>query len=220
MECGRAWFHRLVRHLERRSGPLWFLGLRKLSFAFRRSLLRDPRELTASYAVLGVAGGISALVFSKALGYLRPRLAIAGALDPLLSTGVGRIARWEPSASSGFPQVMGPRVWGNGSGHAWPIRVAVAGRSRAVQNSGDYIIVYRAAHPAACSRLRFLSERCSAQPWAPLKSTTFRTFTGIHRRIRAGWHGSALLPDFCGSSIDFGVHGARSERQLLDCPPR
>jgi len=35
--------------------------------------LRDPRELTA-YAVLGVAGGISSLVFSKALGYLRPRL--------------------------------------------------------------------------------------------------------------------------------------------------
>ena len=57
--------------------------------------------------MLGVAGGVSALVFSKALGYLRPRLrslarwthffqpALAGLL-------VGAIGFF------GFPQVMGP----------------------------------------------------------------------------------------------------------------
>ena len=68
--------------------------------------LRDPRELTA-YAVLGVLGGFSALIFSKSLGYLRPRLrqlpqgsqlfqpAAAGLL-------VGLIGYF------GFPQVMGP----------------------------------------------------------------------------------------------------------------
>jgi CIC family chloride channel protein len=68
--------------------------------------LRDPRELTA-YAVLGVFGGISSLLFSKSLGYLRPRLrnlprhthlfqpAVAGLL-------VGLIGFF------GFPQVMGP----------------------------------------------------------------------------------------------------------------
>jgi CIC family chloride channel protein len=68
--------------------------------------LRDPRELTA-YAVLGVFGGVASLIFSKALGYLRPRLrmlrpqthlfqpAIAGLL-------VGLIGFY------GFPQVMGP----------------------------------------------------------------------------------------------------------------
>ncbi|WP_446742166.1 chloride channel protein [Silvibacterium acidisoli] len=69
-------------------------------------ILRDPRELLA-YAVLGVFGGIFALVFSKALGYLRPRLralprwtqvaqpAIAGLM-------VGAIGFF------GLPQVMGP----------------------------------------------------------------------------------------------------------------
>jgi CIC family chloride channel protein len=68
--------------------------------------LRDPRELTA-YAVLGVFGGVASLIFSQALGYLRPRLrmlrrethlfqpAVAGLL-------VGLIGFY------GFPQVMGP----------------------------------------------------------------------------------------------------------------
>ncbi len=68
--------------------------------------LRDPRELTA-YAVLGVIGGLSAFVFARALGTLRPRMrampvnaqlfqpAIAGIL-------VGLIGYY------GFPQVMGP----------------------------------------------------------------------------------------------------------------
>ncbi len=68
--------------------------------------LRDPRELTA-YAILGVAGGLSAFVFAKALSTLRPRLrampenvqlfqpAIAGLLVGLIGF-------------LGFPQVMGP----------------------------------------------------------------------------------------------------------------
>ena len=68
--------------------------------------LRDNRELFA-YAVLGVIGGLIAFVFSRALGYLRPKLralprwthycqpAVAG----LLVGGIGFI---------GFPQVMGP----------------------------------------------------------------------------------------------------------------
>uniref|UniRef100_A0A7V5CV45 Chloride channel protein n=1 Tax=Acidobacterium capsulatum TaxID=33075 RepID=A0A7V5CV45_9BACT len=68
--------------------------------------LRDPRELLA-YAVLGVTGGFLAVIFSKALGYLRPVMrnlprwthfvqpAIAGLM-------VGAIGFF------GFPQVMGP----------------------------------------------------------------------------------------------------------------
>ena len=83
----------------------WFWGPEAI-FRIPQVTLRDPRELTA-YAVLGVAGGISALVFSKALGYLRPHLrslarwthffqpALAGLL-------VGAIGFF------GFPQVMGP----------------------------------------------------------------------------------------------------------------
>ena len=83
----------------------WFWGAAPM-FRIPSVTLRDPRELTA-YAVLGVLGGFSALVFSKALGYLRPRLrrlpprtqylqpAIAGLLVGL----IGYL---------GLPQVMGP----------------------------------------------------------------------------------------------------------------
>jgi CIC family chloride channel protein len=68
--------------------------------------LRNSRELIA-YAVLGVVGGLFAFVFSRALGYLRPRLRALPrwtqfcqpALAGLLVGGIGFI---------GFPQVMGP----------------------------------------------------------------------------------------------------------------
>jgi len=83
----------------------WFWGAAPM-FRIPSVTLRDPRELTA-YAILGVLGGFSALVFSKALGYLRPRLrrlpqptqyvqpAVAGLF-------VGLIGYF------GLPQVMGP----------------------------------------------------------------------------------------------------------------
>jgi CIC family chloride channel protein len=83
----------------------WFWGPEPI-FRIPTITLRDPRELVA-YAVLGVIGGFAALAFSKALGFLRPRLrdlptwtqycqpGIAGLLVGL----IGFI---------GFPQVMGP----------------------------------------------------------------------------------------------------------------
>jgi CIC family chloride channel protein len=83
----------------------WFWGPEPI-FRIPPVNLHDPRELIA-YTVLGVVGGFSALVFSKALGYLRPRLrllprwtyycqpAIAGLLVGLIGF-------------AGFPQVMGP----------------------------------------------------------------------------------------------------------------
>ncbi len=67
--------------------------------------LRDPRELLA-YAVMGVIGGFVAVIFSAALGYLRPRLRslprwvlyLQPALAGLLVGAIGFF---------GFPQVMG-----------------------------------------------------------------------------------------------------------------
>ena len=51
----------------------WFWGSEPI-FRIPQVTLRDPRELTA-YAVLGSRrAGLVALIFSKALGYLRPRL--------------------------------------------------------------------------------------------------------------------------------------------------
>jgi CIC family chloride channel protein len=68
--------------------------------------LKGPQELLA-YAVLGVAGGIASLIFSKALGYCRPRLRQlprwTGYIQPpIAGLIVGAIAYF------GVPQVMGP----------------------------------------------------------------------------------------------------------------
>jgi CIC family chloride channel protein len=83
----------------------WFWGPEPI-FRIPPVTLRDPRELTA-YAVLGVAGGIVALVFSKSLGYLRPRLRSLPRWTHFFQPGlaglmVGAIGFF------GFPHVMGP----------------------------------------------------------------------------------------------------------------
>ncbi len=68
--------------------------------------LKGPQELLA-YTVLGVAGGIASLLFSKALGYFRPRLRnlprwTGYVQSPIAGLIVGAIAFF------GVPQVMGP----------------------------------------------------------------------------------------------------------------
>jgi CIC family chloride channel protein len=83
----------------------WFWGPEPM-FRIPVVTLRGPQELLA-YSVLGVAGGIASLIFSKALGYSRPHLR--------------RLARWtwyiQPALAGlivgaigyfGAPQVMGP----------------------------------------------------------------------------------------------------------------
>lgn len=83
----------------------WFWGPEPI-FRIPPVELRDPRELIA-YAVLGVAGGFAALVFSKSLGYLRPRLRALPRWTYYCQSGVagllvGLIGFF------GFAQVMGP----------------------------------------------------------------------------------------------------------------
>ena len=68
--------------------------------------LSDPRELVA-YALLGIVGGLSSSIFSKALMYLRPRLRSLPSWSFYLQPAgagllVGLIGYF------GFPQVMGP----------------------------------------------------------------------------------------------------------------
>ncbi len=83
----------------------WFWGAEPM-FRIPLVTLKGPQELLA-YAVLGVAGGIASLIFSKALGYLRPVLRGLPRWTwyiqpPIAGLIVGAIAFF------GAPQVMGP----------------------------------------------------------------------------------------------------------------
>ena len=83
----------------------WFWGAEPM-FRIPVVTLKGPQELLA-YAVLGVAGGVAALIFSKALGYSRPLLRRLPRWtfyiqSPIAGVIVGAIAFF------GAPQVMGP----------------------------------------------------------------------------------------------------------------
>ena len=82
----------------------WFWGPAPL-FRIPTITVKDPREYLA-YAALGVVGGLAALIFSKALGYLRPRLRALPrwtrfCQPPLAGLMVGAIGYF------GAPEVMG-----------------------------------------------------------------------------------------------------------------
>lgn len=83
----------------------WFWGDAPM-FRVPAVTLRDPRELIA-YAVLGVFGGGAALVFSKALGYLRPILRRQPRWTQYCQPGVAGLLVGL-IGFLGFPQVMGP----------------------------------------------------------------------------------------------------------------
>jgi CIC family chloride channel protein len=83
----------------------WFWGSEPI-FRIPTVTLRDPRELIA-YAVLGVAGGFAALVFSKALGSLRPRLRALPRWTYYCQSGIAGLLVGL-IGFIGFPQVMGP----------------------------------------------------------------------------------------------------------------
>jgi CIC family chloride channel protein len=83
----------------------WFWGSQPI-FRIPSVTLRDLRELIA-YAVLGVIGGFSALVFSKALGYLRPRLRALPSWTFYFQSGIAGLLVGL-IGFIGFPQVMGP----------------------------------------------------------------------------------------------------------------
>jgi len=83
----------------------WFWGSEPM-FRIPQVTLRDPRELSA-YAVLGVVGGVVALIFSKALGYLRPYLRKQAGWTHFFQPGVAGLMVGA-IGFFGFPQVMGP----------------------------------------------------------------------------------------------------------------
>ena len=83
----------------------WFWGSEPI-FRIPAATLRDPRELIA-YAILGVVGGFAALIFSKALCVLRPRLRALPRWTYYCQPGVAGLLVGL-IGFVGFPQVMGP----------------------------------------------------------------------------------------------------------------
>jgi len=82
----------------------WFLGSDAL-FRIPVTALVRPTELFA-YTALGIIGGLAAVVFSKAIGYFRPRLRVMPRwtqyLQPAAAGLLIGVIGW-----LGFPQVMG-----------------------------------------------------------------------------------------------------------------
>ncbi|HUO15813.1 MAG TPA: chloride channel protein [Verrucomicrobiae bacterium] len=82
----------------------WFLGSEPL-FRIPVTTFKRPAELLA-YAVLGIAGGVAAVLFAKGIGFLRPILKSRPRWTQYLQPGIaglliGLIGYF------GFPQVMG-----------------------------------------------------------------------------------------------------------------
>lgn len=105
----------------------WYFGDAPL-FRVPTLELRDPRELLA-YAILGVVGGLTALLFSSGLRQLRPRLAALPhwtrlVQPPLAGMLIGLIG------FLGFPQVMGVGYetinQAIGGGMPWKLLLALA----------------------------------------------------------------------------------------------
>ncbi len=101
----------------------------------------DSRELLA-YAVLGVIGGLAASIFSRALGYLRPRLRklprwTLFVQSPVAGLCVGLIAFF------GFPQVMGPGYEVMDRAMHGQFTWKTAAGARALENSGDDDLVFQ-----------------------------------------------------------------------------
>jgi len=106
----------------------WYFGDAPL-FRVPTLELRDPRELVA-YAILGVAGGLTAMLFAGTLRQLRRRLARLPqwtrlAQPPLAGLLIGLIG------FLGFPQVMGVGYetinQAIGGGMGWKLLLALAG---------------------------------------------------------------------------------------------
>jgi CIC family chloride channel protein len=82
----------------------WFLGSEPM-FRIPAVQLIRPRELLA-YAALGIVGGFAALVFSRSIGFLRPRLKAMPRWTQYFQPGIAGLLIGL-IGYAGFPQVMG-----------------------------------------------------------------------------------------------------------------
>jgi CIC family chloride channel protein len=83
----------------------WFWGPEPM-FRIPSVTLKGPQELLA-YVVLGVAGGVASVIFSKALGYSRPKLRSLPRWTLFCQPGIAGFLVGV-IAYLGMPQVMGP----------------------------------------------------------------------------------------------------------------
>ncbi len=190
----------------------WFWGAEPM-FRIPSVTLKGPQELLA-YAVLGVAGGIAALIFSKALGYTRPRLRQLPRWTwyiqpPIAGLIVGAIAFF------GAPQVMGPgynvidqAMHGQ---FTWKFLLALA-----LLKIVATTISFSSGTPGGMfAPTLFIGAMLGASigTFEKIFFPSFPISVGSYALVGMG----VSVRGFLTGSVDLGFHGARSQRQLLHC---
>jgi H+/Cl- antiporter ClcA len=173
------------------------------------------RNRETKRTVLGVAGGIAALIFSKALGYSRPRLRRLPRWawyiqPPIAGLIVGAIAYF------GAPQVIGPgynvidqAMHGQ---FTWKFLLALA-----LLKIVATTISFSSGTPGGMFAPTLFIGAMLGASIGTFEKIFFHSL-GFRLVLRVGRDGS-VVRGFLTRSVDLGFHGARGQRQLLDRAP-
>ena len=188
----------------------WFLGAEPL-FRIPAVGLVQPAELLA-YATLGIVGAFAAVVFAKAIAYLRPRLRAWPRWTRYFQPATGRCSDRLDRISGRSPgDGGGLRI--HRPGHARPVHLEDVGSSGCFENCRYYFVI-RHWHAGWNVRSHpfYRGHVGRRDRWfgTPLLSGVDR----VHRHLRIGRHGGTIrgIPP---RAHDIGFHGARSQWQLF-----
>ena len=189
-----------------------FLGAEPM-FQIPPYRMAHPAELV-TYAVLGVVGGLSSLVFVKLLAYIRPRLKAMPRWTYYLQPAMAGLAIGIIALK--FPQVMGAGYeYMDQAMHGqflWHTLVALA----LLKVLATSLSLSSGAPGGIFAPTLFVGAMVGAAV-GHAAAPVFSRVHGTARFLRTGGHGHAFrgLP---ARAHDLGVHGARSERKLFDHP--
>ena len=191
-----------------------FLGAEPL-FQIPPYRMAHPAELV-TYAVLGVVGGLSSLVFVKLLAYIRPRVKAMPRWTYYFQPALAGLAIGIIGLK--FPQVMGAGYEYMDQAMHGQFLWHDAGGFGFAESAGHLALAFerRARRNVRAHSFR---RRHGGRGGGHAAAPVFSRVHGTARFLRSGGHGHAFrgLP---ARAHDLGVHGARSERKLFDHPAR